>query len=277
MAFSAVPATSGASIAAAATNTDVCRVAVKLLPFWAEAPDVWFTQVKAQFSTARITQDRTRYDYVVAHLDSRYGAEVRDILANPLADDCYLHLKRELIRRLSPSQDEKGCHLLQHEELGGRKPSQLLRYMRDLLGTQVDESLLRIIWLQRLPSHAQVILQVQPNLPLDQLFHIADQVIEIPLPASPLTVNAVDTRQSSSELAHRVDEITRQLDSIQRRLDQSLKLRPQKRSQSQDNNATSSHGNSNGPCYYHRRFGNKARKCQPPCSAGHQGNFNGSP
>lgn len=273
----AVPATSGASIAAAATDTDVCRVAVKLPPFWAEAPDVWFAQVEAQFSTARITQDRTRYDYVVAHLDSRYATEVRDILANPPADDRYLHLKRELIRRLSPSQDEKVRHLLQHEELGDRKPSQLLRYMRDLLGsTPVDDSLLRIIWLQRLPSHAQAILQVQPNLPLDQLSHIADQVVEISLPASPLTVNAVDTRQSSSELARRIDEITRQLDSIQRRLDQSPKLRPQKRPQSQDNNAASSHRN-NGPCYYHRRFGDKARKCQPPCSAGRQGNFNGSP
>ncbi|XP_075750729.1 uncharacterized protein LOC142817571 [Rhipicephalus microplus] len=154
-----------------------------------------------------------RYDYVVAHLASRYAAEVCDILANPPADDRYLHLNRELIRRLSPSQDEQVRHLLQHEELGDCKPSQLLRYMRDLLGsTPVDDSLLRIIWLQRLPSHAQAILQVQPNLPLDQFSHIADQVVEISLPASPLTVNTVDTRQSSSELTHHVDEITRQLD-----------------------------------------------------------------
>ncbi|XP_075730833.1 uncharacterized protein LOC142774324 [Rhipicephalus microplus] len=247
-------AISGASIAAAATDTDVCRVAVILPPFWAEAPDVWFAKVEAQFSTACITQDRTLYDYVVTHLDSRYAAAVRDILANPPADDRYLHLKRELIHRLSPSQDEKVRHLLQHVELGDRKPSQLLRFMRDLLGsTPVDDSRLRIIWLQRLPSHAQAILHVQPNLPLDQLSHIADKVVEIPLPASPFTVNAVDTRESSSELARRVDEITRQLDSIQRRLDQSPKLRPQKCSQSHDNNAASSHGN-NGPCYYRRRF-----------------------
>ncbi|XP_037280319.1 uncharacterized protein LOC119173621 [Rhipicephalus microplus] len=208
-----VLATSGASVAAAATNTGAFRVAVKLAPFWAEAPDVWFAQVEAQFSTARITQDRTCYDYVVAHLDSRYAAEVRDILANSPADDRYLHLKRELIRRLSPSQDEKVRNLLQHEELGDRKPSQLLRYMRDLLGsTPVDDCLLHIIWLQRLPPHAQAILQAQPNLPLDQLSRIADQVVEISLPASPLTVNAFDTRQSRSELARCVDEITSQLD-----------------------------------------------------------------
>nr|XP_037270637.1 uncharacterized protein LOC119162285 [Rhipicephalus microplus] len=61
-----------------------------------QVPDVWFAQVEAQFSTARITQDWTRYDYVVTHLDSRYVAEVCDILANPPADDRYLHLKKEL-------------------------------------------------------------------------------------------------------------------------------------------------------------------------------------
>ncbi|XP_075723960.1 uncharacterized protein LOC142766033 [Rhipicephalus microplus] len=226
-----VPATLGACIAAAATNTDVCHVDVKLPPFWAEAPDVWLAQVEAQFSTARITPDRTRYDYVVAHLDSRHAVEVCDILANAPADGRYLHLKRQLIRRLSPSQDEKVCQLLQHEELSDRKPSQLLHYMRDLLSSSpVNDSLLRIIWLQRLPSYVPAILQVQPKLPLDKLSHIADQVVEIPLPASPLTVNTVDTRQSSSELARHVDEITRQLDSIQRRLDQSPKLRTQKRS-----------------------------------------------
>lgn len=274
----AFAANAGAPTAAAATDTDVCRVAVKLPPFWADSPEVWFTQVEAQFSLARITQDRTRYDYVVAHLDSRYATELRDILANPPADDRYLHLKTELIRRLSPSQHETVRRLLQHEELGDRKPSQLLRHMRALAGsTLVDDTLLRIIWLQRLPSQAQAILQVQPNLPLDQLAHVADQVVEVSLPSPPPTVHAVGTPQPTNELARRIDELTRQLDSIRRRLDQSPKRRSQKRSQSQENNAASSHGNDNGRCYYHRRFGDKARKCQPPCSAGRQGNFNGSP
>ncbi|XP_075744287.1 uncharacterized protein LOC142803061 [Rhipicephalus microplus] len=165
----------------------------------------------------------------------------------------------------------------QHEELGDRKPSQLLRYMSNLLGSPlVDDPLLHTIWLQRQRSHAQAVLQVQPNLPLNQLSHITDQVVKILLPASPLTLNAVDTRQSSGELVRHVDEITRQLGSIQRHLDQSPKLRPQKLSQSQDKKAVSSNGIDNGPCYYHRRFGDKARKYQSPCSAGRQGNFNGS-
>ncbi|XP_037563015.1 uncharacterized protein LOC119442272 [Dermacentor silvarum] len=223
-------APAGATTPAATANTDVCRVAVKLPPFWAESPEVWFAQVEAQFSLARIiTQDRTRYDYVVAHLDSRYAAELRDVLASPPADDCYLHLKRELIRRLSPSQDEKA------------------------------------------------ILQVQPNLPLDQLTEIADRVVEASPPPPPLYVHAAGAPQPTPELASRIDKIARQVDSIQRHLDQRPTLRPGKRPQSRGRNTDSSQENDDGRCYYHRRFGDRARKCQPACSVGRQGNFNSSP
>ena len=85
----AVPASSAEDVRAPAegiphaASYDTWRVAVKLPPFWADSPEVWFAQVEAQFSLARITQDRTRYDYVVAHLDARYANEVLDILANP--------------------------------------------------------------------------------------------------------------------------------------------------------------------------------------------------
>ncbi|XP_049272445.1 uncharacterized protein LOC119397198 [Rhipicephalus sanguineus] len=45
--------------------------------------------------------------------------------------------------------------------------------------TPVDDSFLRIIWLQRPYRHAQAIPQVQANLPLDQLAHIAGRVVEV--------------------------------------------------------------------------------------------------
>ncbi|KAG0414661.1 hypothetical protein HPB47_008180, partial [Ixodes persulcatus] len=99
-----------AAVISDAASLGVCRVAVKLPPFRADSPEVWFAQVEAQFSLARITQDRTRYDYVVAHLDSRYANEIRDILDNPPAANLYQHLKTELTRRLSLWEDQKVLH-----------------------------------------------------------------------------------------------------------------------------------------------------------------------
>ncbi|XP_075540109.1 uncharacterized protein LOC142575022 [Dermacentor variabilis] len=198
-------------------------------------PEVWFRQIEVQFSLARITLDRTCHDYIVIPLDSCCATELRNILTSPPADNCFLPLKTELIRQLSPSEDQEVCQLLQHEKLGDCKPSQFLCHMRALAGnTWVDDSLLRTIWLQRLLSYAQAILQVQPNLPLDQLAQIT-----VSLPTAPLTVHAVSAPQPTLELARHID-ITCQLNSIQGHLDQRPQSRPCNRSQSYDRNNDSS-------------------------------------
>ena len=253
------------------------RVAVKLPPFWADSPEVWFAQVEAQFSLAHINQDRTRYDYVVAHLDARYANEVRDILANPPTANAYEHLKTALIRRLSLSEEQK-IRQLQSAELAERNPSQLLRHMRALAGNMhVQDSFLRLLWLQRLPPHAQAILQAQVRLPLDELAEIADRVVEASLPQLSPTTQAVAAPLNTTELARRIDDIDRRLTSIQQHLGERLPMRQRRHSPSRDRNTTSlPQPDINGPCYYHRRFGDKARQCRSPCSMGHAENDNGS-
>jgi hypothetical protein len=56
-----------------ATNTslptEVSRIAVKLPPFWAERPTVWFNQAASQFALAGITDERTRFHYIVSQLE----------------------------------------------------------------------------------------------------------------------------------------------------------------------------------------------------------------
>ncbi|XP_050037968.1 uncharacterized protein [Dermacentor andersoni] len=238
----------------------VWRVALTLPPFWADSPKVWFAQVEAQFSLAHITQDRTRYDYVVAHLDTRYANEVRDILSNPPTANLYEHLKTELIRRLSLSEDQK-VRQLQSAELAERKPSQLLRHMRALAGNmEVQDSLLRTLWLQQLPPHVQGILQAQLPLPLDHLAGIADRVIEVSVPPLSPTVQAVAAPLNTMDLPLHIDDTNRQLSSIQRRLDQHL---PTRHSQSRGQNTTpSQQPGDDDRCYYHRRFGDRARQCR---------------
>ena len=127
---------------------------------------------------ANIITDETKYNYVVANLDPKYWAEVQDILRNSPSSGRYEKLKFQLIRRLSASQDQKTRCLLEHEEIGDRKPSQFLRHLRGLAGNVIPDDVLRPLWLARLPTFTQAILNSQGSKSLEELADLADSIAE---------------------------------------------------------------------------------------------------
>jgi hypothetical protein len=110
---------------------EVSRVAVRLPPFWAERPAVWFAQAEAQFCLAGISNETTKF-YMISQLDHQYAAEVEDVITSPPQQDPYPKLKTELLKRLSLSREQRTKQLLTFEEMGDRKPSQFLRHLRGL-------------------------------------------------------------------------------------------------------------------------------------------------
>jgi len=140
----------------------VSAVAVKIPPFWPTDPQVWFAQVEAQFTTRNITNERTKFDYVVVYLAPEFATEVRDLLHGPPERDAYSTLKTQLIQCTAAFEQRHLQQLFTVEELGDRKPSQLLRRKQQLLGDAAgpnpDNSFLRELFLQRLPSHVRMVL-----------------------------------------------------------------------------------------------------------------------
>lgn len=111
-------------------HSEVGKVSVRVPPFWPEEPEIWFAQVEGQFSISGITNDATKFNYVISQLDNKFSREVKDVILNPPACDKYGKLKTELIKRLTASNEKKLKQLLMHEELGDRKPSQFLRHLK---------------------------------------------------------------------------------------------------------------------------------------------------
>jgi hypothetical protein len=58
-------------------------VGIRVSPFWPKKPAVWFVQLEGQFALSSITQDATKFYYVISHLENKCAAEVEDIITNP--------------------------------------------------------------------------------------------------------------------------------------------------------------------------------------------------
>ena len=253
----------------------VAAVSVKLPPFWPIDPVVWFAQVEAQFLTRNITSQVTKYAYVVASLQPEIAQEVRDLLVNPPTAEPYDQLKAELIKRTSASEQKRFHQLLTSEELGDRKPSQLLRKMRQLLGdNRLEDSLLRKIFLNRLPINAQLILASTPeSVSTDNLATLADKIMEVATPAPPVAAFAASNTTPSSEVAElrqQISTLSAQVQALTNRYTSQPRSGPRGRSPTPSrspyrrNSSTERHASSQ--CWYHWRFGSAARKCNPPCS-----------
>ena len=251
----------------------VSAVSIKLPPFWPADPQVWFAQVEAQFSTRHITNQRTCFDYVVAALAPEFATEVRDLLLAPPDTEPYNVLKAQLIQRTAASEQRRLQQLFTAEELGDKKPSQLLRRMQQLLGDAAgpnpDNKFLRELFLQRLPSQVRMVLASAGDMSLEALAQLADKIAEVATPSvstlnlSPLTA---EVEQLRSEVARLQDMLA----SVQLA---SLRQRPSRQhSSSRSSSRSSSPKPSASPeqsdslCWYHRRFGEQAHKCTSPCS-----------
>jgi len=173
----------------------VFRVVPKLPPCWGDNPTLWFAQVESQFRGSGITKESTKFGYVAGALDRRWATEVQDILLNPpaAAQRPYFTLKNELIWRLSLSEERRTRQLLNEADLRVRTPSQFLRYLRNLVAsTPVQENVLRTLWLQRLPSNIQGILQCRLETPLNDL-----AVLVLEVSQSSLAVRATKATSAS--------------------------------------------------------------------------------
>ena len=166
----------------------VTAVALKLPPFWPNDPALWFAQVEAQFVTRDISAQNTKFAYVIGSLQQDIAQEVRDFIISPPAKNRYDKLREELIKRTSESQQKRLHQLLIAEELGDKKPSQLLRKMRQLLGeSSLEESIMKQLFLQRLPDNVRIILaSTSETEPIERLAELADKIFEVATPSSML-------------------------------------------------------------------------------------------
>ena len=201
----------------AETTAAVATVSVKLPPFWPSGPEIWFAQIEATFTTRRITSQKTRFDYVIASLSPEVATEIRDLILKPPEATPYTVLEEQLIRRTAASEQRRLQQLFNSEELGDRKPTQLLRRMQQLLGV-TDSTFLRELFLQRLPPNVRMVLaSTKTSTTLEELAELADKVIEVATP----TVAATST-PPFPQLLTEIDQLRAEVQKLQTLISQSM-------------------------------------------------------
>ena len=245
----------------------VASVSIKLPPFWPSDPQIWFAQVEAQFATRGITAQRTMFDYIIANLSPEYATEIRDLILRPPGENPYDKVKEQLIKRTAASEQRRLQQLFSTEELGDRKPTQLLRRLQQLAGDTPglpDGTFLRELFLQRLPANVRMVLaSTRDDTPIEDLAQLADKIVEVAVPPSVSNVSASVPSSEIQQLRTEIASLTKVVQSLRKR---------RSRSNSFSRRSPSPAGQPRPPldtgdlCWYHYKFGDSALKCKPPCS-----------
>jgi len=207
-------------------------VSIKLPQFWPETPEFWFIQTEAQFALRGIKDENTKYSYVVSAIDQDVAKRVMDFIKTPPNINRYEEFKKRLLSTYCLSESERAQKLLNMPELGDEKPSKLMHNMQVLLGDHQPCFLFRELFLQKMPENIKTALVSMQITNCRKLATAADELFNS---QSNLETNAVRAFPQHTAKA-----------TVKK--------------------------NRSGFCYFHEKFGDKAFKCQFPCSFKRSGN-----
>ena len=243
---------------------------LKLPEFIQRNPAAWFYVCEAYFATNKIVKNEEKYGHMVAALPSTVTELLLDVLCvephigpdGKLVDERYTLLKDRLLALYAYNDYEAFVAVLDYPPLAvDQKPSTLLSALLALVpnGVKTDEHwLFKNMFLHKLPSHVRHSCRTQnfPSLMAMALFadNVTDPVGKRSLPLQSVTAEA----EAAATAAHQVDQaVTHTCCAI-----------------------------SSGPgapvgrtgtdfCFYHRRFKERANKCEAPCAWKRSGSGNG--
>jgi len=157
--------------------------------------------------------------------------------------------------------------------MSDRKPSHFLRRLRNLAGDMATEELLRTVWLSRLPAFLRVQLADRTDYHLDRLADAADLIMDATQATAPRVAETAKPPSKSvvernTDRIAALEELMRSVEAVGGprggKSNAQRYTRPRPRPPPRPRNGDPA---ADGVCWYHRKFGSAARRCELPCSA----------
>ena len=150
---------------------------VKLPNFWETDVSLWFLTVENLFRQKGIFDENKMYEFLLVALDLRHLQRVKHVLVNLSPTRPFSQLRNALFEAYEPSIDSKLDGLLDASELGDRRPTELLSRMRHLMGTEQSPTLLKKLFLSKLPVDVKRVVVASGTDSIDELAERADRVL----------------------------------------------------------------------------------------------------
>ena len=141
-------------------------------------------------------------------------------------------MKETLLKTYSLSEDQRASKLINSPELGDTSASEFMDKMLGLLRDHPPCFLFRHLFLSRLPEQIRAILVHSKIADMRELAAAADELINSFHLSCSTIQRPASTKQKTAATRQKKDSTTEKANT----------------------------------CFFHRRFGNSARKCVPPCA-----------
>jgi hypothetical protein len=241
---------------------------VKLPAFWAEDPVSWFRLAEGQFALRNVVDPVARYYHVLASLSQDAVRLVRHVLHQETGPDSYANLRTSLLASHSLSNYQKMERMMKLPPLGDRKPSVMLAEMLEFCPAgESTTAVFTYLFLQRLPREIRVLLSEDDPADVRAIADKADCLIAMHVPQHHDACAAVAGGEDSDpgDIVKAAPEVRRKKFKLptaqrpQQQKGQGRRQEPPRRPQG------SQGGLKMSMCYYHAKYGERARYCEEGC------------
>ena len=191
------------------------------------------------------------------NLDQKTLPFVSDLIANPPTEEKYAAIKKRIIDTFAESDKAKLRRLLSGINISDKKPTHVLQKIKNLAGSQCNDSVLRTLFLEHLPEQVRAHLVIGETADLSKLVLQADKIVDIVRPSTP-GICAVSNNKATDfmiiEFKNALEKLTREVAALNQKVNGND---AQRRGRSR-NYRSASKSRQNGE--------DSSGLCRPPCT-----------
>ena len=191
-------------------------------------PHAWFATADCMFMAAQMTDDRTKFAYVLSYLDDDTRLFIQQLQEANGSLGSYEAMKNALLEKQS-KQNRKQFHrqVVNANKYQNMPPTRILRQLQeDLQGIKLSEEHRKDIFLSVLPKNIQTaLISNASQSTLYQIADMADKMYDIPgeTPHTtvPMTSNNNATNSTLNQLLTTVQDLKTKFDTLQAKTEKS--------------------------------------------------------